>query len=89
MFFQYHSYYDSTSHSINNACLIYLTDRRDLNKLIGNMIKDRKSYSVKISEETLLDCILTYTDDEEIQLADALEFATCGQYVLEYCKLYL
>ena len=69
--------------------LIYLTDRKDLNKLIGNMIKDRKSSTAEISEETLLDYILTYTDDEEIQLADALEFATAGQYVLEYCKLYL
>ena len=53
------------------------------------MIEDRKSSSAKISEETLLDYILTYTDDEEIQRADALEFSTCGQYVLEYCKLYL
>ena len=60
-----------------------------MNKIIGNMIKDRKSSPAKNRNETLLDCILSYTDDEEIQFADALEFSTSGQYVLDYCKNYL
>ena len=50
------------------------------------MIQDRQTSPPKVGEETLLDMILSYTDDEEVQHADALEFTTSGQYILEYGK---
>lgn len=50
------------------------------------MIHDRLSSPPKEGEETLLDMIISYTEDEELQHADALEFTTGGQYILEYRK---
>ena len=62
---------------------------KDLNKLTKKMLDDRKSKPPKTDDQTLLDLFISVSDDEEVQLADALEFAMSGQYCLEYCKIYL
>ena len=53
------------------------------------MIKERKANPGKAGEENLLDCIISYSDDEEIQFADALQFSAAGQNTLDYCKIYV
>ena len=50
------------------------------------MLQDRKTKPPKQGEETLLDLFISFSDDEEIQLADSLEFTTSGLYTIEACK---
>ena len=50
------------------------------------MIKDRKAAPPKKGEETLLDLFISFTDNEELQLADAMEFASSAQITIEYRK---
>ena len=50
------------------------------------MIRDRKKSPPKPGEEVLLDLFISFSDDEDLQEADALEFSTAGQFLIEYCK---
>ena len=50
------------------------------------MLKDRKANPPKSKEKTLLDLVINYTDDEDIQMADTLELAVATLYGIEYCK---
>ena len=52
------------------------------------MIRDRKASPSKQGEETLLDMIISYSDYEDLQHADALQFTTAGQYSVEYGKFF-
>ena len=63
------------------------TGQRDLIDLIQRMIKQRKASPPKEGEETFLDMVISYSPDEEVQHADALQFSTAGQYCTEYRKL--
>ena len=77
-----------------NAMHLYMTiiiivGEKDLNILTKKMLDDRKAKPPEKGDETLLDLFISFSDDEEVQLADALEFAIFGQYCLEYCKTYL
>ena len=62
------------------------TGQKDLTDLIQRMIKQRQASPPKKGEETFLDMIISYSTDEEVQHADALEFTTAGQYCTEYRK---
>lgn len=53
------------------------------------MIKHRKASPSKQGEETLLDMIISYSEYEDLQHADALQFTTAGQYTVEYGQLFL
>lgn len=55
-----------------------------LKKLTRKMIDDRKSNPAKKNEEILLDLFISVSEDEDVQLEDAMEFAMSGQYTLEY-----
>lgn len=59
-------------------------EKKDIKELIQNMIKDRKAAPPKEGEETLLDLFISFTDNEELQLADAMEFAASAQITIEY-----
>ena len=50
------------------------------------MIQDRKAAPPKKGEETLIDLFISFTDNEELQLADAMEFASGAQVSIEYRK---
>lgn len=66
-------------------------EMKDLSKLIKKMLNDRKSNPPNKGEETLLDMIIDYSPDEELQHADVLLFTAGGQTALEYvltCALY-
>lgn len=65
--------------------------QKDLIELIKTMIRDRKANPPKQGEETLLDMIINYSNYEDLQHADALQFTTGGQYTVEYmlaCVIY-
>ena len=64
----------------------FCAETKDLKELIQKMLKDRKSDPPKKGEETLLDLIINYSDDEEQQLAECLEFTTAGLHGMEFCK---
>ena len=53
------------------------------------MIRDRKANPPNQGEETLLDMIINYSNYEDLQHADALQFTTGGQYTVEYSKFFL
>ena len=76
------SLYDMTT-------IIIIVGEKDLNILTKKMLDDRKAKPPEKRDETLLDLFISFSDDEEVQLADALEFAMFGQYCLEYYKTYL
>ena len=69
-----------------NMVNLCISEKQDLKKLVSQMIRDRKMNPPKPGDEVLLDYIISYSDDEGLQEADALEFSTAGQFVLEYCK---
>ena len=50
-------------------------------------MRERKENPPKQGEEFMLDYLLDFTDDEEIQFADSMCFAVAGYHTLAYCKL--
>ena len=50
------------------------------------MITDRKANPPKPGEELMLDSFITFSDDEELQLADALCFIVGGFHTTGFCK---
>ena len=63
--------------------------QKDLIQLIKTMIRDRKANPPNQGEETLLDMIINYSNYEDLQHADALQFTTGGQYTVEFSKFLL
>ena len=66
--------------------MLFTLGKKDLRKLTLQMIRDRKKSPPKPGEEVLLDLFISFSDDEDLQEADALEFSTAGQFLIEYCK---
>ena len=51
---------------------------KKLTAITNEMVKHRKENPPQHGEELLLDLILDYTDDEELQFSDALTFVIGG-----------
>ena len=78
--------YIITVHSdIFEMSYLLQTDRKSLSELAKHLIDDRKANPPRSEAQmTFLDRILSYTDDTDVQHADALEFTTAGQFCTEY-----
>ena len=74
---------NATAHFL---CTILITDKTDLEDLIKKMFEERRNTPPMKGKETLVDHILSFTDDPEVHLADGLEFTTAGLYTIEACK---
>ena len=53
------------------------------------MFEERRNTPPMKGKETLVDHILSFTDDPEVHLADGLEFTTAGLYTIEACKWHM
>ena len=70
----------------NMRNMLYTLGKKDVRKLTLQMLRDRKKSPPTPGEEVLLDLFISFSDDEDLQEADALEFCTAGNFVMESCK---
>ena len=55
--------------------------------IIKKMVKDRKTHPPEHGEELMLDKILDYSEDEELEFSDAFAFVVGGFHTTGNCKL--
>lgn len=59
-------------------------DKKFMSGIIQRVMRERKENPPKQGEEFMLDYLLDFTDDEEIQFADSMCFAVAGYHTLAY-----
>lgn len=63
---------------------MFQEDKKYIGGIIQRIMRDRKDNPPKHGEEFMLDYLLDYTGDEEIQFSDSIVFAVAGYHTLAY-----
>ena len=69
-----------------NFSVISHVGKKALMNVIKRIVKHRKAHPPEHGEELLLDLVLDYSEDEELQLCDSLTFAVGGFHTTGNCK---